>query len=113
MDNFGADLRANAPVMEIGKRRRLVKISLEQDEPAIVGVEAFPTLGCTVEVTELTREGIHWWSFGLEAFGPAPTTEVALQKAATYFFDRYTPSFELLPSDSLSYPRWLSRRCDD
>jgi hypothetical protein len=113
MDNLAADLRADAPVMEIGKRRWLVKISLEQNEPAMAGAEAFPTMGCNVEMTELTREGTDWWSFGLEAFGPAPTTEVTLRKAAVYFFDRHTPNFELQPSNSLSYPRWLPRHCDD
>jgi hypothetical protein len=98
--------------MKIGKRRWLVKISLDQDEPAMVGAEVFPAVGCNVEMTELTREGTDWWSFGLEAFGPAPTTEASLLKAAAYFFHCRMPNFGLPQSASLSYPRWLSRRGD-
>jgi hypothetical protein len=68
-----------------------------------------PTLGCNVELTQVTLpNGDTWWTFGFESFGTIQTIENDLRAAATMLVARRPPSLEqgLLAS----YPAWL-REC--
>jgi hypothetical protein len=65
-----------------------------------------PTLGCHVELTQVTNgTGDVWWTFGLEAFGDIKTVEDDLVATAGLMVARGLPS--LANSVALNYPAWL------
>jgi hypothetical protein len=112
-------LELNAPSTVATEKRRWLRkfdttVPLPQEIPlnaeeTPIDQRPLPTLGCNVELTQVTLpNGDIWWTFGFEAFGTIQTVENDLRAAATVLVARRPPGLEqgLLAS----YPTWL-REC--
>jgi len=78
-------------------------------EEAPIDQRPLPTLGCNVELTQVTLPNRDiWWTFGFEAFGTLRTVENDLRAAATVLAARRPPG--LGEGLLASYPTWL-REC--
>lgn len=106
---FGAAMQAGAPTAAVAKRRWLKRYSTESGAPVVAAPGARLASGCGVEITALTLDGRPWWSFGLEAFGPAAELETILETvAAAFLADHPYRGPTLTEAESLSYPSWLA-----
>lgn len=76
-------------------------VSLEHD--------SLPSQGCQVELTQLIHNQDHWWSLGFESLGEDTQALLNSVKSAAELFFREITVVRLLPDQSYSYPRWLSR----
>jgi len=66
---------------------------------------------CAVELTEVRTHHGDWWSFALEATGPAGLLRAGLEATAALVFTQVPPGdFELRLADSMSYAEWLRPR---
>lgn len=64
--------------------------------------------GCTVELTEVDRDGAISWTLAFEATGPTQMTDPCLRACAGMLLGRPLPGgIELTPETSMSYTRWL------
>lgn len=66
---------------------------------------AQPSVGCGVELTQVTVDGDVWWTLGFESFGAPGTLEESVRATAALLSTRRPPSL----GDGLraSYPAWL------
>ena len=64
--------------------------------------------GCTVELTEVDRDGAFSWTLAFEATGPTQMMDPCLRACAGMLLGRPLPGgVELTSETSMSYPRWL------
>ena len=110
-------VRAEDDWLCITKKRYLRLISLENDEPAEIGVgQSWLSRGCQVELTDIGVRPARdepgpsgtWWSLSFEAFGQSETLRESLDLAVPVFFAE-APPVALDYDSSLSYPAWLNR----
>ncbi len=108
----------------VEKARVLRLLTLEAESPdEIAPGSRHLHVGCQAEKTDLRvivldtdvepsahdwKKAERWWSFSLEAFGPANEVGGLLHRAASHWFGQDFPA-TLLAEDSMSYPEWLAR----
>ncbi|MCB2219843.1 MAG: hypothetical protein KQI35_05550 [Bacteroidetes bacterium] len=93
--------------IDIRKKRLLQKYvpdAIETWVPAKKG--PYPSEGMNVELCNVVFSGIHYWTFGMESYGPESRTVNLLRSGfRKIFFD--PPPLPLALEQSLSYPEWL------
>ncbi len=84
------------------------KFSLDYPYPVEVSVVNQPLQGCNIELTAIQARDTHWWTIGLEAFGPAEAVRENLRSVANHFFAKSKPPIALHTTNSCPYPVWLN-----
>ena len=106
-----ADVLKEGQWTEVVKTRYTQKYDFDSDRCAAVSPDAWPAVGCNVELTllKVKAEIDAWVTLGFEAFGPSARVMAILDEAVRYFFDaRVDPPVQLEERDSLNYPAWLA-----
>ncbi len=94
--------------VRVGKMRRIVWFSIADGRPTSRGSGAAAEAVCSVELTEVLKEGESWWTLGFEATGDADALTGAIDATAALVFGDHPPDgLELSLSDSMSYSEWL------
>jgi hypothetical protein len=107
---FGQDARETDGWRRVRKQRRIIRFSLAGGRIACAG-ESAGEARCAVELTEVRTQRRDFWSFGLEATGPAGLLRTGLEAAAALVFTEALPSgVHLRMADSMSYAEWLRAR---
>jgi hypothetical protein len=92
----------------IKKERELRKFAVEsKGKLKDVLPDAFPKLGCGVELTKLAIGGTAWWSVAFEAFGSEEKLAATMETVAARMLAEGLP-IKLAVKDSFDYPRWLT-----
>ena len=81
------------------------EIPIGPDEKPVDPKRCLPSLGCNVELTEVTVDSETWWTLGFEAFGKPETVAKDLCAVAHTLAARNVP--DLQPALRASYPVWL------
>ncbi len=94
--------------IDVEKKRFLRKFSMDAGSQAVeVDAKQMPMSGCGIELTQLKVNGVDWWTFGFEAFGPAENIQTILRSIASDFFTEHPPTALFSSANSCSYPAWL------
>jgi hypothetical protein len=95
--------------VQVSKRRRSRKWSLDGDLVEVDARRSQPREGCVAELTVVELAGKTWWTFGMEAFGSPATVSSNLARVTGYLFEIDLPPFRLNLEASFSYPALLAR----
>jgi hypothetical protein len=105
----GMSALVNEPEHWIGihKKRSLQKYIPDTTETLAPAKEGpFSMEGFHVELCSVKFNGKHYWTFGMESFGPESRIVALLQSGFKQIFQS-TPPTPLKLEQSLSYPEWL------
>jgi len=94
--------------LDVTKWRWMRKFSLDYSNLVEVSVRDQPLQGGNIELTAIQASDNHWWTIGLEAFGPAETVRENLHSVANHFFTKSKPPIALHTTNSCPYPVWLN-----
>lgn len=104
---FNDAVRSSAPVIDLEKKRRLVKYASHPSGPQRVPVERHIEAGCNVELTALQISTQQCWTFGFEAFGDTNLDDTLLSTARLVFAQANVGA-ALRSAICQSYPAWIA-----